>query len=425
MKYRIHLTILLLFIITGISQAQVPANVKSYAVIGVFSLEQNADRYADFYKTKSLTTNVRKNLYNDMYYVYTEESDDVEEVRSKVLSLREQFAALQNAWLYNGNFNCLHIPSDQLKQSMSVLDSNEATDASSGNVDGLEVLVYEVEEAELEREERQAQEVEDADDIYEGEGDEDGGDEPVSPQMAREEGTYWVYFNTYNVTDLKEVGGEVKVVDAERSKDLGNQPAHTLVVLGSPKNGTNRVTFESDIFGFQPEVRTIDLDEPKKGDDSQHITTLGDSIIVDFPLRRFNKGDVMTLWKVYFYIDAAIMKEESVPQLNQLLNMMRENENMRIMIHGHTNGNSHGVVKHLDPEDKKFFSITSSHQEDKASAKKLSEYRAYTIQQWLVDQGISEDRMETQGWGGKKMLYDKHSNSAEKNVRVEIEILAE
>ncbi|MEQ8926423.1 MAG: hypothetical protein RLO81_11455 [Fulvivirga sp.] len=63
--------------------------------------------------------------------------------------------------------------------------------------------------------------------------------------------------------------------------------------------------------------------------------------------------------------------------------------------------------------------------ETKASAKKLSEYRAYTIQHWLMDQGIEENRMEIKGWGGKKMLYDKHSSLAEKNVRVEIEILEE
>ena len=134
----------------------------------------------------------------------------------------------------------------------------------------------------------------------------------------------------------------------------------------------------------------------------------------------------MTMWRVFFYIDAAIMKEESVLQLNQLLSMMKDNPNMRIRIHGHTNGNSRGEVMHLDLDDKNFFSLNGTHEKTpNASAKKLSLYRAYTIQHWLMDQGIAEGRMEIRGWGGKKMLYDKHDSQADKNVRVEIEILEE
>lgn len=397
--------------LAGVSFAQIPDNVKSYAIIGAFELESNADRFASFYKQKSLNTMVRQNMANNMYYVFVKESDDVEAIRSKVLDLREQFAALGKAWLYNGNFNCLHIPSYQLKKPEMV---------SSGTTDGLEILVHEVEEAETEREMRQAAEKLAADSEQET-----PAKEPVKPKVVKPQGKYWVYFNAYNVTNLQEVSGNIKVIDAERDKEIDNKNTHELITMSPPNNGTNRVKFEADIFGFQPETRTLDLDEPTISDDKEHIRMVGDSIVVEFPLRRFNKGDLMTLWKVYFYIDAAIMKEESVPQLNQLLNMMQENENMRILIHGHTNGNSHGVVKHLDPDDKKFFSLNESHLEDKASAKKLSEFRAYTIQHWLMDQGIPENRMEIKGWGGKKMIYDKHGSNADKNVRVEIEILEE
>lgn len=401
---------LLCMLFTASVNSQIPDNVRSYAIIGAFGLEQNAERFATFYKQKSLNTTVRQNMANNMFYVYIDESSDVEAIRSRVLDIREQFAGLGKAWLYNGNFNCLHIPSDQLKQNEG---SANATDA---NKNDLEKLVHDVEEAELEREKRQAAEKMAA---------ETAQKEPEKPKVIKPEGKFWVYFNTYNVTNLQEVSGNVKVYDAERDKEISDQNAHELITMNSPNNGTNMVRVETDIFGFQPEVRTLDLDEPLSSDDKEHIRMVGDSIVIEFPLRRFNKGDVMTLWKVYFYIDAAIMKEESVPQLNQLLSMMRENEKMRILIHGHTNGNSHGVVKHLDPDDKKFFSLNENHLEDKASAKKLSEFRAYTIQHWLMEQGIPEDRMEIKGWGGKKMIYDKHGSSADKNVRVEIEILEE
>jgi len=57
------------------------------------------------------------------------------------------------------------------------------------------------------------------------------------------------------------------------------------------------------------------------------------------------------------------------------------------------------------------------------SAKKLSELRAETVRNYLIRHGISKDRMELKGWGGKKMLYKKLDPEAIKNVRVEIEIL--
>jgi outer membrane protein OmpA-like peptidoglycan-associated protein len=102
--------------------------------------------------------------------------------------------------------------------------------------------------------------------------------------------------------------------------------------------------------------------------------------------------------------------------------MLQENEKLEVRIHGHTNGNSRGKIIHLD-EEQNFFSLQADQEEDQGSAKKLSLYRAETIQKWLVEQGVSENRMSIKGWGGKKMIYDKHDTQAHKNVRVEIEIV--
>ena len=110
------IALLLVVLLTNSGQAQNLEGVKSYAVIGVFSLERNANRFSDYYKSQSLDTKVKKNQFNNMFYVYAYESTDVEEVRQRVYDLRGQFNNLSNAWLYNGNFNCLHIPSDQLKK---------------------------------------------------------------------------------------------------------------------------------------------------------------------------------------------------------------------------------------------------------------------------------------------------------------------
>ena len=65
-----------------------------------------------------------------------------------------------------------------------------------------------------------------------------------------------------------------------------------------------------------------------------------------------------------------------------------------------------------------------SHVQSSGSAKKLSKFRAETIYSFLVRKGIDPSRIEIKGWGGNKMLYDKHDSRANLNVRVEVEITA-
>jgi outer membrane protein OmpA-like peptidoglycan-associated protein len=40
-----------------------------------------------------------------------------------------------------------------------------------------------------------------------------------------------------------------------------------------------------------------------------------------------------------------------------------------------------------------------------------------------VANGISSDRIEIKAWGGSRMIHDKTSVHARKNVRVEVEVL--
>jgi outer membrane protein OmpA-like peptidoglycan-associated protein len=45
------------------------------------------------------------------------------------------------------------------------------------------------------------------------------------------------------------------------------------------------------------------------------------------------------------------------------------------------------------------------------------------IKDWLVAQGIDPGRIQTKAWGGGRMLHDKESQYAKRNVRVEVEVL--
>ena len=361
----------------------------SYVIIGAFKLKANADKFASLYSEEGLSTNIRKNLHNELHYVYTFRSEEVEDARQAVYKIRSEYPVLQDTWLYNGDFNGPHIPSGEFAASSRVEEVVEEKEPAP-------ILVSERPTPKETAAEKRLKE--------------------------EEEGIYTFYFNAVHATTAKEVVGDIKVYDAERNKLLKTFKSHEVIKLGRPDNGTHRVRFEADIFGYKGAEYTIDLDEMGQLDE-RNFTREEDKTIVNFDMVRVLKGDIVTMWKVYFYIDAAIMKEESVYQLNQLLDMMNEDPKIKIRIHGHTNGNSMGEVLHLDTGNTDFFSLNGDHKKTTASAKKLSLYRAYTIQRWLMDQGIAEERMEIKGWGGKKMIYDKLDSQAHKNVRVEIEVI--
>ncbi|HEY8935253.1 MAG TPA: OmpA family protein, partial [Cyclobacteriaceae bacterium] len=132
-------------------------------------------------------------------------------------------------------------------------------------------------------------------------------------------------------------------------------------------------------------------------------------------------GDIVVLYNVFFFKDAAVMMPESKYEVDNLLEMMNENPKCRIRLHGHTNGNATGKIISMG-ETKNFFSLTGS-KEGLGTAKALSQERASVIRDYLVENGIDTRRMEIKAWGGKRGLYDKESTKARENVRVEVEII--
>ena len=127
------------------------------------------------------------------------------------------------------------------------------------------------------------------------------------------------------------------------------------------------------------------------------------------------------MYKVYFFKDAAIMRPESRYEVTSLKEMMKENPNLKIRLHGHTNGNGSGKIIRMG-EQNNFFSLNES-KDAFGSAKELSESRAEVIRDFLISEGIEQNRLLIKAWGGKQAIHDKKSNKAHENVRVEVEIL--
>lgn len=112
-------------------------------------------------------------------------------------------------------------------------------------------------------------------------------------------------------------------------------------------------------------------------------------------------GMVIPLNNLIFEVTKSKIEPESYTQLNNVVEMMKENPKMVIQLEGHTDflGN-----------DKKNF--------------KLSEERVEAVKEYLVKSGIAKSRVKTVAFGGTKPLSREDTPEAHRlNRRVELRIL--
>ncbi len=232
-----------------------------------------------------------------------------------------------------------------------------------------------------------------------------------------------VFLSLYHARNNRIVDGNVSVVDTDRAKQLTKVKGNEYLVLPDPKSKSGQLTLICDAFGYRKIQQEINYPLPLADTVKEYIDLMGTTLVINFNLVRYEKGDKAILYNVYFYNDASLMRPESKFELNSLLQMMQENPNYKIRLHGHTNGNYHGKILSMGTE-KNFFSLDGAKQ-SVGSAKDLSGNRAQIIKDYLIASGIDASRMEVKAWGGKQPLFDKHSVNAQKNVRVEVEILVQ
>lgn len=214
--------------------------------------------------------------------------------------------------------------------------------------------------------------------------------------------------------------GDVDIFDGDAARNLkaatyrGND-----IVQVKPINESGSMMLSCVVFGYRKLQMPVNFNIP---DSSAGVVIKDDVVIVPFMMVRLKKGDIATMYNLYFFNDAAIMRPESLSEVNSLVQMMEENPKYKIRIHGHTNGNGPGKIVYKGNSDS-FFSFNKDNKEGRGPAKKLSEERAKLILQYLVHKGIAADRMETKAWGGTKPIYEEDHVLARINIRVEIEIL--
>jgi len=122
---------------------------------------------------------------------------------------------------------------------------------------------------------------------------------------------------------------------------------------------------------------------------------------INMLLPKLKKGLRNKLNNINFHGNSPKLLDGAYTSLKRLNKLMKKNKRLTILIEGHTNGCSRGTV--LD--------------------QKLSENRALTVKNYLVEHGIKEERMKTIGCNCQHMLYPNPKNEKESSLNRRVEIL--
>ena len=243
--------------------------------------------------------------------------------------------------------------------------------------------------------------------------------------LAPADKSFYVYCNvTSSVTKLP-VAGTLQVVDLKKKSLVYNVQSNKTQKVPLFNEGGQQKLIIADIFGYRKQDFDLNLDNIINDSTAQQVTIVDDTIVINFEMQRLKKNDVAVAYNIFFYDDASVMLPKSTYELDQLLELMNENKNIKIRIHGHTNTSKLGKILYLEKGDNTFFRLTAKNKETFGPAKMLSKKRAETIKYYLQSKRITDDRIETEGHGGSQMLYPNNHPLAFKNKRVEIEILAD
>lgn len=131
------------------------------------------------------------------------------------------------------------------------------------------------------------------------------------------------------------------------------------------------------------------------------IATKMRNIPLKTSIQKLKKGDRFVVSNILFYGDSPKPLPNSLPSIKALYKTMKRNKKLKISIEGHTNGCNRG----------------------EAFALKLSNERAATVYNYLIENKIAKERLSSIGYGCKHVLHNTNGRYAHLNRRVEIEIV--
>jgi OmpA-OmpF porin, OOP family len=198
-----------------------------------------------------------------------------------------------------------------------------------------------------------------------------------------------------------EITAKGKVTDSRTGKGVKASIRYSSIPTGSIFGRFNDSTFAFSIFGTAKyqitasaegyNTRTVIVD-PKDIDAEKKVVR--DILLTP-------KGETMILDHLIFAQGKSIIDAKSYPQLDEVVQMLKENEKIEIQLEGHTDNQGNPKLN-----------------------MELSENRVEAVKKYLVDKGISKNRIKTKAFGGTQPLRNELTPDARAaNRRVEMRIL--
>lgn len=200
------------------------------------------------------------------------------------------------------------------------------------------------------------------------------------------EGTLSLFGSIFNVNDSSSLNAELKFESNDESITVASNSQGYQIQLNS--SSIYQVTVSAD--GFVGKTDVLDI-----------RTSSTNNFKQDFYLSPIEVGTTVQLNNVLFTRGTTQLIESSYPELDLVVEMMVENEDLKIFLEGHTDNRG-----------------------DAFANLKLSQDRVDTVIEYLVNQGVDNNRLDGEGYGGSRPIASNSNEETRRlNRRVEFTIV--
>ncbi len=211
------------------------------------------------------------------------------------------------------------------------------------------------------------------------------------PEVIKPEPVVLVLGRTLNAKTKDPVSADILFEDLIANKEVGE-------AISDPKTGSYRITLsKGKNYGIRAAAKGfLSVNENLELMSINQYT----EIEKDLFLAPIEVGETIQLNNVFFEQGRPMLKSQSFPELDRLVEIMQENPSIKIELAGHTDnvGNKDALMK-------------------------LSQDRVIAVKAYLEKKGIKKDRIDGKGYGPTQPILPNNSEvNRQRNRRVEVRI---
>lgn len=204
----------------------------------------------------------------------------------------------------------------------------------------------------------------------------------------------------YKTPVLFPYNGHILIDDISSFMEMSCDGEEEIVaVVEAPKPKKKEKPKEKIIEKEEPVVAAVEVVKPQPKVEKPKTKKINGLLKKDL-----SQGQTLKIENLLFGADKSIINKASFKALDDVYEFLAENDKIMIEIGGHTNGNKGISHDYCD---------------------KLSSQRAKSVADFLIEKGLSPDRLTIKGYGKRKPIASNVTKAGKlKNQRVEIKILS-